>query len=137
MPGKKKQDFEVGYGKPPKHSQFKKGQSGNKKGRPKGARNFKTDVIEVLTMPVPVTENGRKRTISTQRATLLRLREKGLNGEIKAIDRLMALAGVHNAEDLASDAQEQLSDTDQEIIDHFLARHNADASRREPEADDE
>ena len=34
----------VGYGKPPLHSRFTRGQSGNPKGRPKGVRNFKTDV---------------------------------------------------------------------------------------------
>ena len=35
MAKKKKDDYEVGYGRPPKKTQFKKGQSGNPKGRPK------------------------------------------------------------------------------------------------------
>ena len=34
-----KTNYEVGYGKPPEASKFKKGKSGNPKGRPKGARN--------------------------------------------------------------------------------------------------
>ena len=37
-------EYEVGYGKPPKDSQFKKGESGNKRGRPKGVKNLKTEV---------------------------------------------------------------------------------------------
>lgn len=46
---KKPRDYEVGYGKPPKHSQFKPGHSGNRKGRPKGAKNRVTEE-SVLTM---------------------------------------------------------------------------------------
>ena len=80
--------YEVGYGKPPKASQFKKGQSGNPKGRPKGARNFSTDVKEVLTKPVSVNEGNAQRTISTQMATLMRLREKALKGELSAESEL-------------------------------------------------
>ena len=34
----KKKDYEVGYGRPPKKSQFRKGQSGNPSGRPKKRR---------------------------------------------------------------------------------------------------
>ncbi len=42
-------DYEIGYGKPPKHTRFKKGQCGNPKGRPKGARNrLGTQFLEAL-----------------------------------------------------------------------------------------
>ena len=76
-------DYEVGYGKPPKHTQFTKNRSGNPKGRPKGSRNFGTDVKRTLKAPVRLTEGGSPKTVSTQEAALLRLREKALKGEIK------------------------------------------------------
>jgi hypothetical protein len=103
-PGKPTSDHEngeeygVGYGKPPLHSRFKPGQSGNPKGRKKGVANFATDVKTTLKAPVKVTRDGRPRQISTQEAMLLRLREKALSGDARALDRLLALAQVYNSE---------------------------------------
>jgi hypothetical protein len=42
MPPEKTGDYEVGYGRPPRHTRFAKGQSGNPRGRPCGAKNFTT-----------------------------------------------------------------------------------------------
>jgi hypothetical protein len=41
-------DYEVGYGRPPIHTRFKPGQSGNPAGRPKGAQNFATEIAAEL-----------------------------------------------------------------------------------------
>src|SRR6516164_11142205 len=59
-----KGDYEVGYRKPPRHTRFNKGQSGNPKGRPGGAKNLSTLLSEALNEPVIVAENGGRRTIS-------------------------------------------------------------------------
>ena len=64
-------DQDAGYGKPHRHSRFKKGQSGNPKGRPKGGRNFSTDVKATLEEPIRVTHHGKAQTVSTQHAALL------------------------------------------------------------------
>ena len=66
-------DYEVGYKKPPKQSQFKQGQSGNPRGRPKGTKNLKTDLLEELGEQILVREGSRTRKISKQRAMLKNL----------------------------------------------------------------
>lgn len=113
-------DYEVGYGKPPKHSQFRKGQSGNPKGRPKGSRNFSTDLKATLAERVRVTKGGKAMTVSTQLATLLRLREKALAGDERALGRLIELARLYNDEEIGAIAG--LGSSDSEVLDAFLKR---------------
>jgi hypothetical protein len=66
-------DYEVGYGKPPHHTRFKKGQSGNPRGRPKGSKNLPTLLSEALNEPVVVAENGRRRKITMRQAIIKQL----------------------------------------------------------------
>ena len=108
-------DHDAGYGKPPRHSRFKKGQSGNPKGRPRGSRNFSTDLKATLEEPTRVTHHGKAQTVSTQHAALMRLREKALGGEVRALDSLIELARLYNDEEMA-EAAIRLSATDAEIL---------------------
>ena len=64
MPSDEKDEYRVGYGRPPRHSRFAKGQSGNPMGRPGGAKNFSTLLAEALNELVAVAENGARRKIS-------------------------------------------------------------------------
>ncbi len=123
MSNKNDDGYEVGYGRPPKHTRFAKGRSGNPKGRPRGSNNFETDVRNTLNMPVPVTENGRRRKISTQKANLLLFREKALKGDAKAMAELLNLAKMFNSEDLLEDIGAPLSVEDQAILDAFLKKN--------------
>ena len=113
--------YDVGFGKPPKHSRFKKGKSGNPRGRPKGSRNFSSDVKETLEEPIRVTHHGKARTVSTQHAALMRLREKALSGDRHALDRLIELARVYNDEEMA-EAAAKLDATDAEILKDYEAK---------------
>ena len=70
MPADKKRDYEVGYGKPPRHTRFAKGRSGNPRGRAPGTKNLKTFLIDALNELVVVTENGGRRTISKGQAII-------------------------------------------------------------------
>jgi len=94
--GSDSNDYEVGYGKPPQHTQFRAGQSGNPAGRRKGVRNLATDVKRILKVPVKVKENGRSRKISTQEGALMVLREKALKGDARSLDRLLEYATRFN-----------------------------------------
>ena len=109
-------DRDAGYGKPPRHSRFKKGQSGNPKGRPRGSRNFSTDVKATLEEPIRVTHHGKAQTVSTQHAALMRLREKALSGDARALDSLIELARLYNDDDEMAEAAIRLSAADAEIL---------------------
>jgi hypothetical protein len=122
--GDGKKGYEVGYGKPPTHTQYRPGQSGHP-GRRKGVRNLKTDVKRTLAMPVKVKEGGRTRTRSTQEATLMVLREKALKGNTRALERIVELAFRFN-NDEAGQAQ-QLPAADQAILAAYVAQFAAAA----------
>ena len=112
--------YAVGYARPPDHSRFQPGQSGNPRGRSKGVRNFATDVKETLQIPVRV-KGDKARKISTQEAALLRLREQALNGDHRALDRLLALASRYNDETPVL-ATGNLSAEDDAILKNYEAR---------------
>jgi hypothetical protein len=94
-------DYEVGYGKPPKTSRFKRGQSGNPKGRPKGRRNLATEFKTELSKLVTVRENGESRRVSKRVAILKSLLAKALSGDVKAItavfDRALDIEHEHQS----------------------------------------
>jgi hypothetical protein len=81
----------VGYGKPPRASQFRKGRSGNPKGRPKGSLNLATDLASELGETITVREDGQPRRVSKQRALVKSLMAKALQGDVKATAALLAL----------------------------------------------
>ena len=80
---------EVGYRKPPEGTQFKPGQSGNPKGRPKGVRNLAADLDETLRELVDVNKGGVLRRMTTQKAMLVNLAQKALNGDQRANEQLI------------------------------------------------
>ena len=111
--------YTVGYGKPPTHTQFRAGRSGNPAGRRKGVRNLATDVRRTLRVPVKVKEGGRTRRISTQEGALMRLREKALQGDPRALDRLLELASRFNNDGGEIGPAQALAGDDQAILDAY------------------
>jgi hypothetical protein len=77
--------YEVGYGKPPKDSQFKKGSSGNPKGRPRKVLDFDLELLRQSKAIVVINENGRPRRISKHEAVSIQLINKAANGYIPAL----------------------------------------------------
>ncbi len=102
----------IGYGKPPEHSRFKPGASGNPTGKRKGARNLSSDVKRTLLVPVKLNDHGKSRKVSTQEAMLMRLREKALKGDSRSLDRLLEYARLFNNDASASSAPRSSSEDD-------------------------
>lgn len=71
---------EVGYGKPPMKRRFKSGESGNRRGRPRGSKNRKTIVRKIMNEMHTVTEDGRRQRRSTLELMLLALRNLAAAG---------------------------------------------------------
>ncbi|MFY0639358.1 DUF5681 domain-containing protein [Maricaulis maris] len=94
-----KSDYEVGYGKPPKATQFKKGQSGNPRGRPKKLpKDVAAHMSDILAERRPVRINGETVMMSGEELVARRLLEKALKGDPKAFDKVHELEAQHAAE---------------------------------------
>jgi hypothetical protein len=118
MPKKNKgEDYEVGYRKPPKETQFKKGQSGNPKGRPKGSVNFIQSMEIELAKPIVISTNGKQEIVTKIAAIAKQLTNKAAMGDMKAMPHLMKItekiAMEHKRQDeLVNRAMEEMSDAE-------------------------
>jgi hypothetical protein len=123
--------YEVGFGKPPRSSQFKLGQSGNPDGRPRGAKNFANAIEQELDTRVTVTENGRRRRISKREVIAKHLVNKAASGDLKAIPLLLNEARAHQG-NLADAGSDQVLDTpeDRKVLDGIIARPELVAGKR-------
>jgi triphosphoribosyl-dephospho-CoA synthetase len=83
--------YEVGYRRPPKHSQFKPGQSGNPKGRPKASKGLRTIVEETLHEKIPIRTNGKDRKVTRLEALVLKQMELASKGDLRALDKIIQL----------------------------------------------
>ncbi len=90
---------EIGYGKPPEQTRFKKGQSGNPRGRPKGTHNMATVLERILREKVVITEHGRRKNVTKLEAAIKQLANKAALGDLKGLQLLAAL--VRSAEERA------------------------------------
>lgn len=117
------QGTDVGYGKPPKRTRFKPGQSGNPRGRPKGTLNMATVLARTLRAKVVVNENGRRKTITKLEAALQQLTNKAAGGDLKAVHLLAGL--VRSAEERTVQAvnpTDTLGEADEKVMLGILKR---------------
>src|ERR1700738_5225191 len=91
MPPEKQRDYEVGYRKPPGHTRFTKGRSGNPRGRSRGAKNLKTLLSEALNVCVIVSDNGGRRKITKREAIITQLVNRSATADWRAIKILLDL----------------------------------------------
>jgi hypothetical protein len=78
------EDDKVGYGKPPKSGQFKKGVSGNPSGRPKKPSDSASELMKELQSKVTLLENGKRKAITRFRGINRQVVNKALSGNLQA-----------------------------------------------------
>jgi hypothetical protein len=122
----RKKDYEVGYGKPPKHTRFRKGQSGNPKGRPKGARGLTASLRRELETKITIRESNRELRLTKGEAMAKRFTNAALQGNERALLTLLKLDGqiYGSAPDQIEEAgkEARVEPVDLEILRDFLVQ---------------
>ena len=125
-------DYEIGYGRPPRSTQFKPEIGGDPRGRPKGMKSVAKMLQEALSRRMTIQENGRERKMQAQDVIIRGLVNDAARRNSRAVKLLFALIdryGVTNEReiDLAT-----LDVEDQDLIDSYLSRHAQSLERGTP-----
>ena len=116
-------DYEVGYGKPPRHTRFVKGQSGNPRGRPPGAKNLSTLLSEALNETVIVTENGGRRKVTKRQAIVTQLVNRSATADFRAIKILLDIVrDIERQTEPSTPEASDFSEADEKVIEQLRAR---------------
>jgi Family of unknown function (DUF5681) len=122
MPPETPRDYVVGYGKPPLHTRFRKGRSGNPSGRPRGRKNMSTLLSDALNGLVIVVDNGRRKKITKREAIVTQLVNKSASADLKATQIVLSmLRDVESQADGSADPA-VFTEADHQIIRRIQAR---------------
>jgi hypothetical protein len=123
MPPDEEHDDEVGYRKPPRHTRFTKGQSGNPRGRSPGATNLKTLLSDALNECVIVTENGGRRKITKREAIITQLVNRSASADFRAIKILLDMVrDIEGQTEPAFPETSLFSEADEKVLDQLRSR---------------
>jgi hypothetical protein len=115
-------DYEVGYGRPPRRTQFRKGRSGNPSGRPRGTKNLRTIVKRELNSPIQIREDGKPRTIRRNEAIVKGMVADALQGKDRPRERLLDYAErIEQAEEQTTQVTD-ITQKDRDILQRYVAR---------------
>jgi len=126
-------DYQIGYGKPPRHTGFQKRRSGNPKGRPKGSKNLATLLTEALDEKVQVTEDGKRRRVTKRELVIKQLVNKSASADLRAIKQLTDIAeraARHAADSPAAPPPPAITAADEEVIAELRKRIERDIRAR-------
>jgi hypothetical protein len=116
------EDFEVGFKKPPKATQFKKGRSGNPRGRPKGSRNLATAFIAISREKMSVTERGRRLIMTKGDVILHRMINEAITGDVRARRDYFQIYKMFQAIEVPDEVTPDLSDREAELMQNFITQ---------------
>ena len=131
-------DNYVGYRRPPKHSRFQPGQSGNLGGRPVGVKSLPNIVRKIVGQKVTVTENGRTRRIPRLEAILLRAASEASRGDVASLRLLLQLAERYGESAQTGAERQTIATEDVAILRRYLpdlASSASDGASPETNAD--
>jgi len=116
--------YAVGYGRPPKHSQFKPGRSGNPKGRPKGRKTLRSRLTAVLNSKIVKREGNKRQLITVLEGMLWKQIENGLKGSERAfLSVIKVCAALGLLSQLQSASEEiALSRAEEELVAELVSR---------------
>lgn len=114
--------YRVGPGKPPRHTQFKPGQSGNPTGRPKGKVNFQAVAERELMRLVTVIEHGKARRRSKQQMVVQSAINRAIKGDHKASELVLRTFG--QTKEGETSAAADLPTADADMVKRIKARVN-------------
>lgn len=116
---------DVGYKKPPKHSQFKKGQSGNPSGKAKKSPSFVDLIMQEAAKVVPVKVDGQTKTLSQLHVMVTALFRKAMNGDLAAA-KLITQVLAHEAEVGGGEAEPPLTPHELAMLADLLAQDDGE-----------
>jgi hypothetical protein len=130
MPKRDGNDYEVGYGKPPAERRFKKGVSGNPRGRPRGSKNIGLLLEEELSNKILINENGKRTTITKRQGIVKQMVNRAVGGNDRAVRLILERTSEiekNEARFRGHDGSERVSVG---IIQAVMARVDAEKARR-------
>jgi hypothetical protein len=126
VPGKRKssdRNYEVGFGKPPAFSRFRKGESGNPSGRPKKKKTLATVLEQELQKEILIKSKGRKRRVTRLEAAVCQMSERAAGGDLNAFKLLCALVQSVRAASVPSEQEANvIGQEDQKVLEGILQR---------------